>query len=185
MRDILEELSELPFIQLAVCSDAATHVEAEWAHGLDGVGDVLGAQTAGEEDGDGRRLDYATAHTPVVRAARAAEFLDGEALVAGVEQQRVHARRDAQSLVERLLAADVHDLHDRDAGQARAKQQTLTRGLISAHCFSSTTVAPAPPWFSGARSNRSTCGCVRSRSATARRSAPVPWPWMMRTWVWP
>src|ERR687884_300244 len=60
-------------------------------------------------------------------APGAAEFLDGERGVSGVEQQRVNAGRDVQGFVERLFAADVYDLHKRDAGKLCAQLRVNVR----------------------------------------------------------
>src|SRR5919112_361173 len=57
-------------------------------------------QPAREEDGLARLFDDPAADAPVVRAARAAEFFDGEPLVAGVEQHGVNFRGDAERLFD-------------------------------------------------------------------------------------
>ena len=50
-------------------------------------------------------------------SAGAAQFLDGEFLVAGVEQDCVHMRGYPHSFVDGLGTGHVHDLNDRNSGQ--------------------------------------------------------------------
>src|SRR5687768_7783271 len=120
-RERREETFQLFGVEAAVRADAAAHVEAEGTDGLDRPGDVLRAQAAREEDRRGRGFDDAAADAPVVRAPRPAQLFDGQALVARVEQQRVNVSRYAHGFRERLLAGDVDDLHDRDAGELCAQ----------------------------------------------------------------
>src|SRR4029077_3805698 len=82
----------------------------------------------------------------------------------------------------------VHEAADElDDVHPRADLVEDGRGEAARHqlCPSMATVAPAPPsWPSPARW-LVTSGWETSSSSTARRRAPVPLPWMMRTWARP
>lgn len=119
-------MRQLGFVQLTICADPAADVEREGAYLRDGFGNVGRTQAARHEDRHVDRLADATADGPVVTSARAAEFLDRKRRVAGVEQDRIDLRRNCQRLGERLLAGDMDDLDDRNAGQGRAQVSVVT-----------------------------------------------------------
>ena len=102
---------------MVIASNAGAEVEAEGLNGLDGFGDIVGFEAAGEEDGDIHGFTDFGADGPVVLPTGAAEFFDGEALVAGIQQDSVNVWGQFAGFVDGGLAADVHDLHNGDAGQ--------------------------------------------------------------------
>ena len=56
-----------------------------------------------------------------MHAPGAAELLDGQRLIAGVEQQRVDVPRGGARFVDRRRVDDVNDLHEPDAGERTAQ----------------------------------------------------------------
>ena len=63
---------------------------------MNGIQDVAGMETASKEHRNLHSLANGAADAPIVRPARAAEFLYRQLLVSRIQQQRVHPRRQAQ-----------------------------------------------------------------------------------------
>src|SRR5205807_3305375 len=74
------------------------------------------------------------------------------------------------------LEIDVLPDHLNDVGGIA----NLVDDFVGYH-LSSTTVTPAPPSFQAPSRKFVTRDSLRSISATRSRSAPVPFPWMMRS----
>ena len=82
----LDKTRQFCWVELSVGADAAAEVDAEGSDHADGFGDVLGIESAGEEDRDRAVFNNLSAQGPVVDAAGSAQFADGCVGVAGVEQ---------------------------------------------------------------------------------------------------
>src|ERR1019366_10331056 len=69
---------------------------------------------------------------PIVSSARTTQFLDGEFLVAGIEEDGIHIRRHPRGLIDRLGTGHVDDLHRRNPRQSilqiamRAESEMVT-----------------------------------------------------------
>ena len=89
-----EESVEFAFIQLAAAAHAAAHVKAKGADLLHRRADVFRAQSARQKRGDIQLLANARADGPIMRAARAAEFLDRQRLITRIKQDRINLGGD-------------------------------------------------------------------------------------------
>src|SRR5205085_10892151 len=134
-------------------------------------------------------LHHEVEHAPALAAAEAIENI-----LRRIDRKRrrlLLVKRTARHPVRALLLQRhiiLYDAHDvRLASEIVNECLREAHGCISElaqqnlYCFNSTTVAPVPPCSGGAGAKLATCGWSRRKSAMARRSAPVPWPWMMRT----
>ena len=95
---------------MAVGAHTAADVDAEGLDLVDGLADVAGVQAPGQEDWQRGKLDDFAAEAPVVDAAGAAQLLDRQGRISGVEQQGVGVFRGQQRLVDRAFVADMDDL---------------------------------------------------------------------------
>lgn len=112
-----KKCGEFLFIEHSIGTDAAANVERVGLHLLDCIGNVGLVQAAGKEEGDRHSFANVTADIPVVCSSGAPQLFDGKTRVARIEENRMNIRRDSDSFINRMLAKDVNDLHDRDAGQ--------------------------------------------------------------------
>jgi len=99
-------------VQPPIGTDAAANIQPERPDFANGFRNVVRIQAAGEKDGDADGLADDAADGPIVPAARAAEFLDGELLVTGIQQQGVNMRGNGNGLIHRFGTANVYDLHE-------------------------------------------------------------------------
>jgi len=103
---------------MAVGADTGADVEGEGTDGGDGVGDVFGSEASGEKERDRDALADSATDGPVVGAAGAPELLDGEFLIAGVEEDGVDVWSDGGSLFDGFGTGDMDDLDDFDSGES-------------------------------------------------------------------
>ena len=86
-------------VQRLVDAQASAHVEAVWLHRLDCRARVGRVQAASKPHWHSCQLHDSSTVGPVVEAARAAQLLDGERGVAGIQQQLVDEGRGLQRLL--------------------------------------------------------------------------------------
>lgn len=109
--------AELGGIKSIIRPHTAAQVKAERFNRSDGVGDIGRGKTARQKKRDANGVADTAAQSPIVCASRAAEFLDGETQVAGVEQERIHMSRRSDGVIYRRGIGHMHDLNERDAWQ--------------------------------------------------------------------
>src|SRR5207244_10395962 len=91
-----------------------------WADGVDGFGDILGTEPAGENDRDADLVDDPPADGPIMSAAEGAE-LPGTDIVA-VEQQKIGDTPIGPGDLYARLVDDRDRTHDRDFGEPAAER---------------------------------------------------------------
>src|SRR5580698_5688165 len=107
-----EEPLQLSRIQFAVGSHARTEIKPERPNLVDCLAYILRRKPSCEEHRDTDAFPDGAAEGPIVSSASAAQFLDWELLVARIEQDSIHMRRDSLGLFDRLWPGHVDDLHD-------------------------------------------------------------------------
>jgi len=95
-------------------ADAGAQIDAERAHGPDGIGDVGGVQAAGQKDGNRGEFNDLAADGPVVGAPGAAQLASGR--IARVEQEGIDVGAGSEGTLDRLFVADMDDLDDAKGG---------------------------------------------------------------------
>src|ERR1700716_3742721 len=107
-----EESGKLSAVQVSIAANARTYVQSEWGHLFNRLPYILGGETACKKNRNVNLLPNLTAQGPVVDSTGAAKFLNGERLIAGIEQQRVHERCYCDRFFNRFRAGYVYHLDD-------------------------------------------------------------------------
>ena len=112
-----KKLGELRPIKSAFSPNSAADIESKRPDLGQSLADILRPQPARQKDRTATLLNDRAADRPVVRPARAAEFLDRQVRIPRVQEQRINLRRNPNHFRKRICASNVDDLDLLQRGQ--------------------------------------------------------------------
>jgi len=112
-----EETLHLDRVQFATGSHSGAYIQSKRAHLINCLTHVFRRESSRQKYRNADAFPDGTAERPIVSSARAAEFLDRQFLVAGIEQDRIHMRGDVDRFLDGLGAGHMDNLNDRNPGQ--------------------------------------------------------------------